>query len=331
MHLTSVGLICLTAQLGLVLGRPMGDGATASQEIDSDWMVKMSNANTRSQMQSPAMVRGESARMMMSTRKESPDWMLGKEAENSPRQMSDNTARMMMSSGKESSDWMLNMVTEMPAQPANDKTARMMYPRNNEQMDGPGWMLGNGGEKGDDREEMRSGLLRDLLMTGSNEKMIENAPGWMLGKGAESPTGTIDAKMADMKEKGIVPTLANIKRQVVTPVPNPSSSFSVGPFLPTSTSSSWDTTHSHTHSHSTGSTHTWTSSSSSTSSTSTSSSTSTTSITSTSTSASTSTTTSATPTDPGQYGNYGAYGNYGTYANYGQYLGETFMDETESA
>ncbi|KAL4748751.1 hypothetical protein BDW72DRAFT_214577 [Aspergillus terricola var. indicus] len=140
MHLIPVGLLALTAQLGLVLSRPMGDGASDSGEVTPEWTFSMLN-----------------------THQHSADLRNRDRSYDAPMMVGPST-----SENEKVPDWSLEtgMEDATPAQP-NTIAARMISPNGNEKEKTPDWTLGMGADMGADMDSEQTNS--DLkMMDGQN-------------------------------------------------------------------------------------------------------------------------------------------------------------------
>ncbi|KAL4734937.1 hypothetical protein BDV11DRAFT_212379 [Aspergillus similis] len=132
MHLIPVGLLALTAQLGLVLSRPMGDGASDSGKVSPEWTFSMLNTyqhsadlRNRDSNHDAAMMVGPSTY----ENEKVPDWSLETGMEDiTPAQPNTNAARMISPNGNENEktpDWTLGMDADMDSEQTNSNLKMM--------------------------------------------------------------------------------------------------------------------------------------------------------------------------------------------------------------
>ncbi|KAL6231589.1 hypothetical protein BDW75DRAFT_243778 [Aspergillus navahoensis] len=135
MHLIPVGLLALTAQLGLVLGRPMGDGASDPERAVSEWTIGVlktdqhyADLRNRGRMHNAAKMVADST----NENEKAVKWTLGMDMDTAPNQPNTNAARMIAPNGKQNDnipDWTLGMGADMDAeQPSSD--SKMMDGQN---------------------------------------------------------------------------------------------------------------------------------------------------------------------------------------------------------
>ncbi|KAL4813772.1 hypothetical protein BDW67DRAFT_187363 [Aspergillus spinulosporus] len=136
MHLIPVGLLALTAHLGLVLSRPMGDGASESGKFTPEWTFSMldnyehsADVRSRDRNNDAAMMVGPST----NENEKVPDWSLETVMEDTaPTQPNTNAARMISPNGNEKEktpDWTLGMGADMGSEQA-DSNSKMMDSQN---------------------------------------------------------------------------------------------------------------------------------------------------------------------------------------------------------
>jgi hypothetical protein len=134
MHLIPVGLLALTAQLGLVLSRPMGDGSSESGKVTPEWTFSM--LNTHEHSADVRRDRNHDAAMMGPSTNENekiPDWSLEMGMEDTaPTQPSTNAARMISPDGnmkEKTPDWTLGVGADMDSE-QTDSNSKMMDSQN---------------------------------------------------------------------------------------------------------------------------------------------------------------------------------------------------------
>ncbi|KAL3433539.1 hypothetical protein BDV09DRAFT_186557 [Aspergillus tetrazonus] len=134
MHLIPVGLLALTAQLGLVLCRPMGDGASESGEVTPEWTFSM--PNTYEHSADLRRDRNHDAAMMGPSTNENekvPDWSLETGmVDTAPTQPNTDAARMISPDGnmrEKTPDWTLGMGADMDSE-QTDSNSKMMDSQN---------------------------------------------------------------------------------------------------------------------------------------------------------------------------------------------------------
>ncbi|KAL4995344.1 hypothetical protein BDV10DRAFT_188173 [Aspergillus recurvatus] len=127
MHLIPVGLLALTAQLGLVLGRPMGDGASDSEQVVPEWTFRVLNAHqhsadlrNRDRIHNAAMMVAPNA----NENEKAPEWTLGMGMDTTPDQPNIKAARMIAPNAKENEKTpvrTLGMGADMDSEQPNSK------------------------------------------------------------------------------------------------------------------------------------------------------------------------------------------------------------------